>query len=41
MSATVVFVTLERLVNAIESLLSAAVMVLLVKVYVAVESTTG
>ena len=41
MSATVVIVTLERLVNAIECVLSAAVMVWLVKVCVAVASTTG
>ena len=41
MSATFVIVTLERLVYAIESVLSAAVLVLLVKVGVAVASTTG
>ena len=41
MSATVVIVTLERLVNAIQSVLSAAVVGLLVKVCVAVASTTG
>ena len=41
MSATVVIVTLERLDKAIQSVLSDAVLVLLVQVCVAVASTTG